>query len=160
MTKDKLAIAVSLIFLSVTVAACSRSHTSDKNSGTAKANQTNSNVSPQEEAAIQAAAASPFFKQTVRGDIERAGFEVEKAVAAGSRADWPNAQALLQNAKANVETGLGRSPRYSERDDLEELKGAIDRTIQSIADRSDDAGKQLQELRTRIMTLKVQIPDS
>jgi len=160
MTKDRLAIAAALMCLSVALAACARSHPPEKNASASKPNQTNSNASTPEEAAIQAAAASPFFKQTVRGDIERAGLEIDKALAAGSHADWQNAEALLANAKANVETGLGREPRYSQREDLEELKAAIDRTIRSIAARSDDANKQLQELRSRIMTLRVQIPDS
>jgi len=159
MAKDKLAIAVALMFLSTTLAACGRSHPPDKSSS-ATTSPSNSNASTPEEAALRAAQASPFYKQTVRGDVERAGFEIDRAIAAGSRAEWQNAEALLENAKANVDTGLGRDPRYSQKADLEELKGAIDRTIKSIADRSDDASRQLQELRSRIGVLRVQIPDS
>ena len=50
--------------MTLAFAACARSPHAEQNSNTR-----NANASTPEEAAIQAAAASPFFKQTIRGDI-------------------------------------------------------------------------------------------
>ena len=61
----------------------------------------------------------------------------------------------LKSAARQVDAALALKPRL--RDEIEALRGAIDRTIATIERQGKEADSQLQELQTRVGAIKVNI---
>jgi len=101
----------------------------------------------------QALAAPPLIQATLKGDIERASFEISTARDAIKLGKWQDAVAQLSSARKEVDAALARQPRL--REEFEALKAAIDQAIPAVQGREKGAESKVEELMTRIGAIKV-----
>ncbi|HJQ26602.1 MAG TPA: hypothetical protein VKA60_21985 [Blastocatellia bacterium] len=102
---------------------------------------------------------APHLAPTVYGDVERINMAINGAMDAYRQHKWSDVVALLNSAKAETVKGLTDTPEKKKntvvRDTLEEMKAALDRTLQAADNRSQEVEGQLRELQTRAMALKM-----
>jgi hypothetical protein len=101
------------------------------------------------------------FHQTVQGNVDRARLSVESARDLIQQSKWQEALAELQKVKKEVEAGANASSGENAppfiRSSLEDMKGAVDRTIESATGRRKETEAQITDLHTRLMALKSQM---
>jgi hypothetical protein len=103
-------------------------------------------------------AKAPHLSTLVRGDIERIGMSVQSAREALQQSRWPEVVGQLQGANREVTSALADTPEKKKtavvRQNLEELKVAIERTIKTAENREKETESQVNELQTRVNALK------
>ena len=104
---------------------------------------------------------APHMAPTIYGDVERINLAVSGAMDAYRQHKWSDVVAQLNNARAETVKGLADTPEKKKttvvRDALEEMKAALERTLQAADNRSPEVEAQLRELQTRALALK-QLP--
>jgi predicted XRE-type DNA-binding protein len=104
-------------------------------------------------------AKTPHLSSMVRGDIERIGMAVQSARDSLQQNKWVEVVSYLQGANREVTAALADTPEKKKtavvRQNLEELKVAIERTIKTAELRNTEAQSQVNELQTRVNALKV-----
>jgi hypothetical protein len=130
----------------VSVGGCAKSPPADSSSQ-ANMNAANANVPD--------LSSTPLYAKTIRGDVERAGLAIMMAHDLVKQEQWGDAVVQLRAAQTQIDDILGQKPRL--REQYEELRSALGRTIQSADNRSKDIEAQFTELQTRIGALKVYI---
>ena len=102
---------------------------------------------------------APHLAQTTVGDIERINLAISGAMEGYRQHKWGDVIAQLNNAKAEIVKGLADTPERKKtavvRESLEEMKAAVDRTLQAAENRSPEVESQLRELQTRALALKM-----
>ena len=103
-------------------------------------------------------AKAPHLSTLVRGDIERIGMAVQSARESLQQSRWTEAVGQLQGANREVTSALADTPEKKKtavvRQNLEELKVAIERTIKTAENRDKETESQVSELQTRVNALK------
>jgi hypothetical protein len=143
----RLAVILSLIALVIISASCTKGPGEETTSSKlANANQQ------------EVLAKAPHLSTTVRGDIERIGLAVQGAREALQQNKWTEVVSQLQGANKEVTAALADTPEKKKtaivRQYLEELKPALERTINTATSRSKETESQLNELQTRVNALK------
>lgn len=95
---------------------------------------------------------TPLYAKTIRGDIERAGLAISMAHDLVKQEKWNDAVIQLRAAQTQIEDALGKKPRLKEQ--YEDMRSALGRTIQSAENRRKDIEAEFTELQTRVGALK------
>ncbi|MEN3333801.1 MAG: hypothetical protein V7641_3166 [Blastocatellia bacterium] len=107
---------------------------------------------------------APHLAPTLRGDVERLGLAVEGAMDSYRQHKWGDVAAYLNTAKQETEKALTNTTEKRKfnvtREGLDEMKAALDRTLQAVENRSPEVEGQLRELETRVGALKVNLPQA
>jgi predicted nucleic acid-binding Zn-ribbon protein len=107
---------------------------------------------------------APHLAPTLKGAVERIGLAVEGATDSYRQHKWGDVTAYLSTARQETEKALADSPEKRKynvtREGLEEMTVALDRTIQTAENRSQEVEAQLRELETRVGALKVNLPQT
>jgi preprotein translocase subunit SecD len=105
---------------------------------------------------------APQIAPTVVGDVERINLAVSGSMDSYRQHKWSDVVAYLNTARQETEKALADAPdkhKYNvTRETLEEMKDALDRTIQAAENRSQEVEAQLVELQTRAGALKMVLP--
>ena len=105
---------------------------------------------------------APHLAPTLRGAVERLGLAVEGATDSYHQHKWADVVASLNTARQETDKAMAEAPDKRKfnvtREGLEEMKVALDRTIQAAENRSPEVEAQLRELETRVGALKVNLP--
>lgn len=143
----RIAVVLNLITLVAVASSCTKGPTEEKSLPTANANQQ------------EVLAKTPHLSTAVRGDIERIGMAVQSARESLQQNRWPEVVSQLQGANREVTAALADTPEKKKtvvvRQNLEELKTAIERTIKTAENRDKEAESQISELQTRVNALKM-----
>lgn len=140
-------VAIAIILSSMLFAACHKGGSDTKS------------VSPEEaKKNAELEKTAPHMAPTLLGDVERINLAITGAMNAYREHKWQDVVAQLNNAKAETVKGLEDTPNKKKgtmiRDTLEDMKAAIDRTLQAADNRSQEVEGQLRELQTRAMALR------
>ena len=139
-------VVINLMALAFISASCTKGPKETSSSPVANANQQ------------EVLAKTPHLSTMVRGDIERIGLAVQSAREALQQNKWPEVVSLLQGANKELTSALADTPEKKKtavvRQYLEELKPALERTINTAENRSKETEAQLNELQTRVNALK------
>lgn len=146
-TTTTLATAIIFIF-SLTFAACHRGGSETKQ------------VTPEEaKKNAELERTHPHLAPTTVGSIERINLAVSSSMNSYREHKWSDVVTYLNSAQQEVDKALAEIPDKKKntaiRQPLEEMKDALDRTIQSANNRSQQVESQLAELQTRTMAMKV-----
>lgn len=102
---------------------------------------------------------APHLAQTTVGDIERINLAVSGALEGYRLHKWGDVVAQLNNAKAEIVKGLADTPERKKtavvREALDDMKAAVERTLQAAENRSPEVESQLRDLQTRALALKM-----
>lgn len=146
MTCRRIAAVLILIASVVTATSCSKGAKEEGTLPTANANQK------------EVLAKTPHLSTLVRGDIERIGMAVQSARESLQQSRWPEVVTQLQGAKREVTAALVDTPEKKKtavvRENLEEFKAALERTIKTAENRDKETEAQVNELQTRVNALK------
>ena len=96
---------------------------------------------------------TPLYVKTIRGDVERAGLAISMAHDLVKAEKWDDAVNQLRTAQTQIEDALVKKPRVKEQ--YEDMRSALARTIQSAENRSNNIEAEFRELQTRVGALKV-----
>ena len=150
MTRMTRAVVIAIILSSTLFAACHKGG-SDVKKGSPEEAKKNAELEK----------IAPHMAPTIYGDVERINLAVSGAMEAYRQHKWSDVVAQLNNARAETVKGLADTPEKKKttivRDSLEEMKAALDRTLQAADNRSPEVEAQLRELQTRALSLK-QLP--
>jgi hypothetical protein len=146
-------LAIAIILSSLSFAACHRGGSEIKQ------------VTPEEaKKNAELEKVAPHLAPTIKGAVERIGLAVEGATDSYRQHKWGDVAAYLNTARQETEKALADAPdkrKYSvTREGLDEMKTALDRTIQAAENRSQEVEAQLRELETRVGALKVNLPQT
>jgi uncharacterized protein YqgV (UPF0045/DUF77 family) len=145
-TCKKIVIVLNLVALVVIATSCTRAAKEEGSAATSNANQ--------QEVLIR----TPHLSTTVRGNIERIGMAVQSAREAVQQSRWPEVVTQLQGANREVTAALADTPEKKKtavvRQNLDELKVALERTIKAAENRDKEAEAQINDLQTRVNALK------
>jgi hypothetical protein len=101
---------------------------------------------------------APHLSTLVRGDIERIGMAVQSARESLQQSKWSEVVSQLQGASREVTSALADTPEKKKtaivRQNLEEFKVALERTIKTAENRDKETESQVNELQTRVNALK------
>ena len=107
---------------------------------------------------------APHLAQTLRGAVERLGLAVEGATDSYRQHKWGDVASYLNTARQETDKAMADTTEKRKfnvtREGLEEMKAALDRTIQAVENRSPEVEGQLRELETRVGALKVNLPQA
>jgi hypothetical protein len=107
---------------------------------------------------------APHLAQTALGTVERINLAVSSSIDAYRQHKWGDVVSYLNTAKQETEKGLAELPDRKKanvtREGLEDMKAALDRTIQAAENRSAGVEGQLAELQTRVGALKMNLPQT
>jgi hypothetical protein len=147
-TKTTRATAILFFLCSLTFAACHR--------GGSEAKQ----VTPEEaKKNAELEKTQPHLAPTVVGSVERINLAISGSMGAYREHKWSDVTGYLNGARQEVDKALAEIPEKKKnsatRETLEEMREALDRTLQSANSRSQQIESQLTELQTRAMALKV-----
>lgn len=151
MTCKRIAVVLNLLALIIIAASCTRGAKEEGGSGSSPVT---SNANQQE-----VLAKTPHLSTLVRGDIERIGMAVQSARESLQQVKWPEVISQLKGANREVTAALADTPEKKKtavvRQNLEELKVALERTIKTAENRDKETESQVNELQTRVNALKV-----
>jgi preprotein translocase subunit SecD len=107
---------------------------------------------------------APHLAQTTRGAVERIGLAIDGATDSYHHQKWGDVAAYLNTARQETDKVLAETPdkkkAYMTRQLFEEMKEALDRTIQAADNRSQEVEPLLRELETRVGAMKVNLPQA
>jgi hypothetical protein len=145
-TYKKFVLILNLVALVVIATSCAKAAKEEGSAATSNANQ--------QEVLLK----TPHLSSAVRGDIERIGMAVQTARDAAQQGRWPEVTTQLQGANREVTSALADTPEKKKtaiiRQNLEEFKVALERTIKAAENRDKETESQLSDLQTRVSALK------
>ncbi|MFL6274497.1 MAG: hypothetical protein ACJ74G_04735 [Blastocatellia bacterium] len=148
MSRITRAVAIAIILSSLIFAAC---HKGGSDPGKANPEEAKKNAELEKTA--------PHLAQTTVGDIERINLAISGAMEGYRQHKWADVVAQLNNAKAETVKGLADTPERKKtavmREALDDMKAAVDRTLQAAENRSPEVESQLRDLQTRALALKM-----
>jgi len=105
---------------------------------------------------------APNLAQTPRGAVERINLAIQGSTDSYHQHKWGDVVSYLNGARQETEKVLAGLPdkkkTYLARQLFDEMKDALDRTIQSAENRSSEVEAQLADLQTRVGAMKVNLP--